>query len=206
MNHQSIWTKPEKERKREIMWKLFGTFMQIGLFTFGGGLAMLSLIEEECVEKRKWITREEMMDLTVIAESTPGPIAINCATYVGFLQAGIGGAIVATVGVVIPSFAVIYVIALFLNNFLEYPLVAHAFKGIAVAVGITILDAAVSLIRGMKKSRQSTGILVSAFAVMMLTDLFAWKLSSVTLMMVAAVFSLVLFQVRKVFEKREMKK
>ena len=88
--------------------ELFLTFFKIGLFTFGGGYAMISIIEDNCVERKKWITHEEMMDVTVIAESTPGPIAINCATFVGYRQAGILGAAIATVGMVTPSFFILY--------------------------------------------------------------------------------------------------
>ena len=91
-----------------IVIELFLTFLKIGLFTFGGGYAMISIIENNCVEKKKWITHDEMMDITVIAESTPGPIAINCATFVGYKIAGILGAIAATFGVVAPSFVIIF--------------------------------------------------------------------------------------------------
>lgn len=186
--------------------ELFFTFMKIGLFTFGGGLAMLSLIEEECVGKRHWITHEDVMDVTVIAESTPGPVAINCATFVGFQQAGVLGAIVATVGVVIPSFVIIYVIALFMNDFMEYTIMANALKGITVAVGITILDVGISMIIEMKKNKQSVGIMLTAFVLMLLADIFAWNLSSVTLLFVAAIFSLVAFQIKKIYGKREQEK
>ena len=126
--------------------ELFLIFAKIGLFTFGGGYAMISLIENNCVEKKKWITHDEMMNITVIAESTPGPIAINCATYVGYKKAGIIGAIISTLGIVLPSFAVIYLISMFLDNFLEITLIANAFKGIKIAVGFLILDAAITMI------------------------------------------------------------
>ena len=113
-----------------ILWDLFWIFARIGLFTFGGGYAMIAIIENLCVEQKHWITHEEMMDMTVIAESTPGPIAINCATYVGYRQRGLWGAIAATLGIVLPSFLVICIIAYFLDGFLAYPLVAKAFSGI----------------------------------------------------------------------------
>ena len=118
---------------------LFLTFSKIGLFTFGGGYAMIALIEDICVEKKQWITHDEMMNVTVIAESTPGPIAINCATYVGYKQKGLAGAAAATVGMVLPSFCIIFLISMFLDNFLEIPWIAHAFLGIKAAVGILIL-------------------------------------------------------------------
>ncbi|MBO4799991.1 MAG: chromate transporter, partial [Lachnospiraceae bacterium] len=98
--------------------ELFLTFAKIGLFTFGGGYAMLSLIEHACVEEKKWITHDEMMNVTVIAESTPGPIAINCATFVGYKQGKMAGAVVATLGMVLPSFIIIFIISSFLDGFL----------------------------------------------------------------------------------------
>ena len=91
-----------------ILFDLFLTFAKIGLFTFGGGYAMISTIENNCVERKQWITHDEMMNVTVIAESTPGPIAINCATFTGYKKAGFSGALVATLGMIVPSFVVIY--------------------------------------------------------------------------------------------------
>ena len=102
-----------------ILLDLFLTFAKIGLFTFGGGYAMIPLIENQCVEIKHWITNDEMMNMTVIAESTPGPIAVNCATFTGYKKAGVLGAFVATLGMVIPSFVVIYLISMCLDNFLE---------------------------------------------------------------------------------------
>ena len=98
--------------KRHVLFELLLTFMKIGLFTFGGGYAMIPMIEGICVEEKKWITSDEMLNITVIAESTPGPIAINCATFVGYQQAGFAGALAATLGIVLPSFAVISAISL----------------------------------------------------------------------------------------------
>ena len=102
-----------------ILIDLFLTFAKIGMFTFGGGYAMISLIENTCVENKKWITHDAMMTVTVIAESTPGPIAINCATYVGYKQKGIWGAVAATLGVVLPSFIILYLISSFCNQFIK---------------------------------------------------------------------------------------
>lgn len=141
------------------------------------------------------------MDVTVIAESTPGPVAINCATFVGFRQAGLLGALVATTGVILPSFAVIYIIALCLDDFMKFKIVAHAFKGITVAVGITILDAAISMIKDMKKTGKSIGIMFIAFVLMLLADIFAWNISSVTLLFAAALFGGLSFQIQKIQAK-----
>ena len=172
---------------------LFLTFARIGLFTFGGGYAMLSVIEHICVERKQWITHEDLMNVTVIAESTPGPIAINCATFVGYRQKGVPGALAATLGVILPSFVIIYLISLFLDRFLEIAWVASAFKGIRVAVGILIVDVAVRMIR--KKLR--VFILVSAFAVMLLINIFSWKVSTIVLLLVSALISLAVLLLRE---------
>ena len=173
-----------------ILPDLFLTFAKIGLFTFGGGYAMISLIENSCVEKKGWITHDEMMNVTVIAESTPGPIAINCATFVGYKQKGLIGAIAATIGMVLPSFSIIFLISMFLDNFLEIAWIAHAFMGVKIAVGILILDAAIKMIGKMQKKPIPLTIMACAFLAMLLTDIFALHVSSVTLMLAAAAVSL----------------
>ena len=99
-----------------LLRELFFSFAKIGTFTFGGGYAMISLIDHECVEKKQWITSDELMDITVIAESTPGPIAINCATYTGYRKAGVAGAVMATLGMILPSFFIILVISMCMDN------------------------------------------------------------------------------------------
>ena len=176
---------------------LFLTFAKIGLFTFGGGYAMISLIENICVEQKKWITHDEMMNVTVIAESTPGPIAINCATYVGYKQKGFWGAIAATLGVVLPSFIIIYLISIFLNNFLEITWVVNAFKGIRVAVGLLILDAGINMIKKMKKKAFQMVVMCCSFTAMMLINIFAWNFSSILLMLIAAFVSVMIFMVQE---------
>lgn len=179
-----------------MIFTLFLTFIKIGLFTFGGGYAMIPIIESICVDQKKWITHDEMMDITVIAESTPGPIAINCATYVGYKQKGIWGAIAATLGVVLPSFVIIYLISIFLDNFLEITWIANAFKGIRLAVGILILDAGIRMFVKMKKKVIPCIILACSFTAMMLINIFAWNFSSVFLILIAAVISLVIFLIQ----------
>ena len=180
-----------------MLFDLFRTFAKIGLFTFGGGYAMISLIENSCVEKKGWITHDEMMNVTVIAESTPGPIAINCATFVGYKQKGLIGAIAATIGMVLPSFCIIFLISMFLDNFLEIAWIAHAFMGIKIAVGILILDAAIKMIRKMQKKPIPLTIMACAFLAMLLIDIFALHVSSITMMLIAAVISLAIFQTRR---------
>lgn len=183
-------------RRHQILLDLFLTFIKIGLFTFGGGYAMISIIENECVEKRKWVTHDDMMNVTVIAESTPGPIAVNCATFIGYQQMGFPGSLIATFGIVIPSFIIIFVISMFLNNFLEITIIANAFKGIKIAVGILILDAAIRMIKKMHKNILSQAIMVCSFIIMLLINIFSWNFSSISLMLIAAVVSLVFFIVK----------
>ena len=176
-----------------ILLDLFLTFAKIGIFTFGGGYAMIAMIENNCVEQKKWITHDEMMNITVIAESTPGPIAINCATFTGYKKAGLIGALMATLGMIIPSFMIIYLISMFLDNFLELTIIANAFKGIKIAVGLLILDAAITMIKKMHKKKLPRTIMACSCIVMLCINIFAWKFSSISLMLVAAAVSLTIF-------------
>ncbi len=167
--------------------ELFFTFAKIGAFTFGGGYAMLALIENICVEEKQWITHDEMMDITVIAESTPGPVAINCATYVGYKKMKLAGAVAATIGMVLPSFIIIYLISRFFDNFLEISVVANAFRGIKAAVGILIVDAAVKLFAKSILSPVQKGILAVSFFAMMAINIFSLNISSLVIMLASAV-------------------
>ena len=180
-----------------ILTDLFLSFAKIGAFTFGGGYAMLSLIEDHCVEKRQWITHDEMMNVTVIAESTPGPISINCATYVGYKQAGLPGAVLATLGVVLPSFIIIFIISKFLDRFLDVPIIAHAFQGIRLAVGLLILNAGIKMLKKTEKKLLPMSILLGSFLVLLLGDLLALDFSSIALMLIAAAISMCAFLLAK---------
>ncbi len=180
-----------------LLLDLFLTFAKVGLFTFGGGYAMLSLLETVCVEKKKWITHDEMMNITVIAESTPGPIAINCATYVGYKKAKLVGAIFATFGMVLPSFIIIYVISRFLDSFLEIKWVASAFQGIKIAVGILIIDASVKMLGKMKKKPMPITIVVCSAIAMIIINAFSIHISSMVLMVVAAMVGVTAFVIRE---------
>lgn len=177
-------------KKPALLWELFHVFFRVGLFTFGGGYAMISVVEDACVDRRGWITRAEMDDLVVVAESTPGPIAINCATYVGARQAGVAGAVTATLGMILPSFLVIFTISKLLDRFLEIKLIASAFRGIKLAVGILVLDAGWRLLRRMKKDALSVMILAVSLTIMLGVNLFALRFSSIVLMLTAAGVSL----------------
>jgi len=180
-----------------LLLDLFLTFAKIGLFTFGGGYAMISLIEKICVEKKQWITHDEAMTITVIAESTPGPIAINCATFVGFKKNNFLGALIATAGMILPSFCIIFAISKLLDHFLEITWIAHAFQGIKIAVGILILDAAIKMLQKMQKKPMPKVFMLCAFVAMLLINIFSVRISSIILMLTAGLISLILFMVKK---------
>ena len=185
-----------------ILYELFYIFAKIGLFTFGGGYAMISIIENICVERKGWISQDEMMNMTVIAESTPGPIAINCATYVGYKMAGVAGATVATFGMVVPSFVVIFVISKFLDDFLKFTVIAHAFQGIKIAVGLIIFEAAVRMIKKMSKKVFSKVVVVCSFVTMMAVNVFSLKFSSITLMIMVGILSFLIYKTQEKIKNR----
>ncbi len=180
-----------------VLLDLFLTFAKIGLFTFGGGYAMLSVITDNCVEKKKWITHEDMMNITVIAETTPGPIAINCATFVGYRKAGVLGGIAATIGVILPSFVIIYLISLFLDGFLEIQIIANAFRGIKLGVGFLIVEAGWGMLKKLPKNWLSRLLFLGACSVMLLVNIFSWNFSSISLMAICAAVSMAVFLMGK---------
>ena len=179
--------------EKNKLFELFFSFFKIGLFTFGGGYAMISLIEEECVEKKKWLSHDEMMDLLVVAESTPGPMAINCATYAGWKQAGLWGALSSTIGIVLPSFVIIYIISMFLENYMDIPLIANAFAGIRIAVGILIVRAGLTMLGKMQKKLRPRLFMFSALVIMLAANVFSLRLSSVVVMLFFGLVSLALW-------------
>ena len=158
---------------------------------------MIALIEKTCVEDKKWISHDEMMDVTVIAESTPGPIAINCATYVGYKQGKLIGSVAATLGMILPSFILIYIVAQFLDGFLEITWIANAFKGIKIAVGILIIDAALKMLKKMKKKPFQISMVVSSAVVMLLISFFSIEISSMVLMLAAAFIGIIVMMIFK---------
>lgn len=184
--------------KRKKLWELFCSFAKIGAFTFGGGYVMISLISQECVEKKKWLTHDEMTTVMAVAESTPGPIAMNCATYTGYQQAGLMGAAVATLGLVLPSFVVIYIISLFLDNFLAITWIANAFKGIKIGVGVLILQAGLNMLKKMKQKKPlQLGIVAAAAGILLTVNCLALRLSTLWLMLGAAALSVSLYAVQR---------
>lgn len=184
------------KQMKQIM-DLFLTFGRIGAFTFGGGYAMLSLLDYECVEKKKWLTADELMDVTVIAESTPGPIAINCATYTGYKLAGMKGALSATVGMVLPSFLLLFGVSVFFENILIIKIIEKAFRGIRIAVAVLIIQAAVKMIKKMMKKSPDKKIqmfLVIFFFVAVFTmNVAGAHISTVYLILCSGFLGLTLF-------------
>ena len=178
------------------MLELFLAFAKVGMFTIGGGYAMIAIIEDLCVNQKKWMTSEDMMELIVIAESTPGPIAINCATYVGYKQGGMLGAAAATVGMVLPSLVIIYTISMFLDNFLEIGIIASAFRGRKVGVGVVILNAGANMMKKPMKNSLSRALLFFGLAAMLLVNFLSLNISSIALMLTAGFVSLAIFKVR----------
>lgn len=178
------------------MLELFLAFAKTGLFTIGGGYAMIAIIEDLCVNQKKWMRHEEMMELIVIAESTPGPIAINCATYVGYKHGGFPGAVAATFGMVLPSFVIIYLISMFLDNFLEIGIVASAFRGIKVGVGVVILNAGINMMKKPMKKPLARALLLFGLIAMLAVNVLALNISSIALMLTAGFVSLAVFKVK----------
>lgn len=164
---------------------LFFTFFKIGLFTFGGGYAMIALLEEEFIQRRKWLDKDEFLDMTAIAESTPGPVAINSATYLGYKLAKVPGAATATVAVCLPSFLIIYAISLFYEQFTQLTVIANAFKGIQVCVIYLIFSAGVRMLKALDKSPFATGVLAAVMLVMVGLSLAGVSVSSILLILLS---------------------
>ena len=166
-------------RKGKRILQLFFTMLKIGLFTFGGGYAMIALLENEFVEKKKWLDKDEFLNIAAIAESTPGPIAINSATYIGYKNAGVLGSVFATLGVCIPSFVIIYIISLFFDAFLTLTYVEYAFRGIQVCVVYLILSAGLKMLKSMEKNIFNVVIISATLLCMVLLSVFAVSFSTV---------------------------
>ncbi len=185
--------------------KLFLTMFKIGLFTFGGGYAMLALLENEFVEKRGWITKEEFLNMLAIAESTPGPIAINSATYIGYKTAGVLGSAFATLGVCLPSFIIIYIISIFFDAFLKLKFVQYAFLGIRACVVYLIASAGFKLFKGLKKNALSIIIFIAVLALMTTLSIFAIKFSTVFYILICGTIGLIAYLIGLISRKGAQK-
>lgn len=185
------------------MWTLFLIFFKIGMFTFGGGYAMIAQIKEEIVEKKQWLTEEELTEVIAIAECTPGPIAINLATFVGYKKKGVCGSIVATLGVVLPSMILIFIISLLLQSFMQNKYVQYAFVGIKCAVAFLILKAGVELFLNMKKTVFSVTAFILVFALTILFDLLSVSFSSILFILIGGAIGALLYALSKAKERRK---
>lgn len=185
---------------------LFLTMLKIGLFTFGGGYAMIALLENEFTTKRKWIEKEEFLDMVAIAESTPGPIAINAATYIGYKLLGFLGSLTATVAVCIPSFVIIYTISLFFDTFLSLTLVEYAFKGIQVCVIYLILSAGLKMLRQMKKTPFNILILSAVILCMVAFSVLSVNFSTIFYILISGGIGLFVYTFGLLRGKKEVDK
>ena len=176
---------------------LFFTFFKIGLFTFGGGYAMIALLEEEFIQRRKWLDKDEFLDMTAIAESTPGPVAINSATYLGYKLTKVPGAATATVAVCLPSFLIIYAISLFFEQFTQLTVIANAFKGIQVCVIYLILSAGLKMLRQLERNAFNVCILAAVIAAMVGCSVAAVSFSSIYYILLSGAAGVLLYLVKK---------
>ncbi len=181
--------------------RLFLTMFKIGAFTFGGGYAMISLLENELVAKKQWLDRDEFLDMVAIAESTPGPVAINMATYVGYKLTGVLGSAAATLGVVLPSFIIIFAISLFFDRFIELKYVGYAFSGIRVCVVYLIVSAGIKMLGGIKKTPFNLAILIAVVAAMVAFSIFAVKFSSIFYILICGCIGLAVYFVKSLASK-----
>ena len=185
---------------------LFITMLKIGLFTFGGGYAMIALLENEFVSRRKWIEKNEFLDMVAIAESTPGPIAINAATYIGYRVLRFRGSLIATVGVCIPSFAIIYVISLFFDKFLSLTIVANAFKGIQICVIYLIFSAGEKMLKGISKTPFNVITIIAVMSAMIITSILAANISTIYYILICGVCGIVLYLFQSLSVNKERSK
>lgn len=181
--------------------QLFFTFLKIGAFTFGGGYAMIALLEHEFIEKKKWIDKDEFLNMVAVAESTPGPVAINSATYLGYRVGGAAGAALSTLAVSIPSFVIIYIISLFFDRFLSLTYVAYAFKGIQVCVVYLIASAGVKMLRGLEKNVLSYVIMVVVLVVMTAFSITAVSFSSIFYILISGAVGWLVYMLGRLVRK-----
>ena len=175
----------KKENKFKQILILFLTFLKVGAFTFGGGYAMIPIIHKEVVEKRKWATNSDVLDILAISESTPGPIAVNAATYIGFKVAGFWGSLFATLGLALPSFAIIFTISYFYKTFMTWHIVQAAFKGLSIGVIILLFMAAFKLKKAVPNSWLSAVLFILTLIGMLTLNLLQVTIPMITLIFIA---------------------
>ncbi len=190
---------------KNILLRLFLTFLKIGATTFGGGYAMIPIIRNDVVDHQKWLSEEELLEILAIAESTPGPIAVNVATYTGYKIKGFWGSVLATLGVVLPSFIIIFGISILYNYVKDNPYIAAAFMGIKAAVALLILTAGLRMLKKMKKTWYSIPVFILITSALIVFDLFALNFSSVFLILGGAALGFFLFYLFPIIKKKTKK-
>ena len=190
-------------RKFKSLFSLFLSMLKIGAFTFGGGYAMIHLLDHEFVERKGWLEKDEFLDLVTIAESTPGPIAINCATYIGYKREKVLGSIVSTIGMVLPSLVIIYAISLFLDSFLESPIIKAAFEGIQVCVVFLILSAGVKMLKKMKKKPFNLAVFSLTLVCMSILTLLSVRFSSIFYILISGSVGALIYTVGYLKSKKQ---
>ena len=183
----------KKSFDRKKLLTLILSFLKIGAFTFGGGYAMIPLLQDEFVLQKKWVDEPSFANMVAIAESTPGPIAVNAATYIGYRACGITGAICATVSVALPSLIILYLVSLFLEPLLTLPVIANAFRGIRVCVIFLILSAAIRMMKGQTKTAIGTVFVAFSAVIFLAVKLFSVNVSTILLILAFGALRLVLF-------------
>ena len=187
MNHS------KSPAKKPRLLDLFLAFFKLGLFTFGGGYAMIANIREIVIDQKQWLSEEELIQVITIAESTPGPIAINMATYVGYQKRGFWGSACATLGVVLPSFIIIYIISFMLEAFMENRFVAAAFDGIQCAVSFLILRAGWGMLKKLEKKPMPLIVFCLTFGALLLFEVFAVNVSTVILILIGGISGIIAY-------------
>lgn len=180
-------------KKSKILLELFLTFLKIGAFTFGGGYAMIALLQNEFVTRKKWISDKDFLEIIAIAESTPGPIAINSATFIGYKKAGVLGSLISTIGMCVPSFTIIYIISLFFDAFLKLTLVSYAFKGIAVCVVYLIFSAGLKMLKSIDNSLFARLLFVVSLGFFIAFSMFGIKFSTLYFILISGAVGMLFY-------------
>lgn len=181
---------------------LFITFFKIGLFTFGGGYAMIANMREAVVDEKHWLSEEEMLEVIAIAESTPGPISINTATYVGYKKKGVLGSAMATLGSILPSLIIMFIISLFLDEFMKNKFVSYAFVGIKCAVAFLIIRAGLSFFKNLPKEPLPLIVFAAALLLLLAFEIFAVSFSTIVFIVVGGAIGIVAYGLIKAGEEK----
>ena len=193
--------KDVKQTKRVNIFTLFLAFFKIGLFTFGGGYAMIALMEREIVDRKGWIDKIELMRIVALSELTPGPVSINAATAIGYKTCKVKGSVFALLGVVLPSFIIILAISLFINDIMTYPLVAAAFRGVRIGASVLICSVGIGMIKKIGNSIYESLLFAFSF-VCVVGGLFFETLSSIALLLVGVIVGIAFLQDNSVNGRR----